>query len=525
MKRNYSNIFKILFLIIIFLSINNFAVLYFNNSIIQVIITLLLSIVLTLTLLRFQKKAALKGIIKYLADINKIDFQLPDNVDISDEERERIHKIAKQIKTNLKTQVEISTEIFNECERLNTLSMESLSSAELIASSVEIADTNTSNQNDMLNQANDLTNRINKSMYDIEKDIIEKIQFISSAITSAQREIETIDDIEIRMNNAKYMFEATTGKMVQLNNYSNEVGGLVELINSISKETKMLSLNASIEAARAGEDGKGFSIVAMEVGKLAAQTDEVSKKIEQVMNVIKDEIENITQSMNKEMNYMAENCKVVEDTNKELVTIVQTLNLGKDSLEEIKSVTGKNNEMIEDVTSNIHRISEFSEETKIQMTHTFNQTSDQHTRAKALNDVVDTIRDNVYSMQQFVAGKVMEEKMLKQAHIVKEYFMENNNVNDNQINQLIKEVGVDAIYITDSSGIVQYTNERSGIGLNLYMADPSFLALKEKKKEFIVTPIKKRVEDGKLFKFLTLTDNDGKLYEIGLALDSLIKIV
>lgn len=525
MKKNYSNIFKILLLIIIILSINNFAVLYFNSSIIQTIITLLLAIGLTLTLLAFQKKAALKGIIKYLGDINKIDFELPDNVDISDEERERIHNIAKEIKTNLRTQVEISTEIFNECERLNKLSMESLSSAELIASSVEIADISTSSQNDMLNEANNLTNKINKSMYDIEKDIIEKIQFIGSSITSAQREIETIDDIEIRMNNAKDMFETTTEKMVQLNNYSNEVGGLIELINSISKETKMLSLNASIEAARAGEDGKGFSIVAMEVGKLAAQTDEVSKKIEQVMNVLKDEIENITQSMNNEMNYMAENCKVVEDTNKELVIIVQTLNLGKESLEEIKNVTGKNNEMIEDVTLNIHKIAEFSEETKLQMAQTSNQTLDQHIRAKELNQVVDTIRDNVYSMQQFVAGKAMEEKMLKQAHIVKEYFIKNNNVDDNQINQLMKEVGVDAIYITDSSGVVQYTNEKSGIGLNLYMADSSFLALKEKKKEFIVTPIKKRMEDDKLFKFLTLTDNQGKLYEIGLALDSLIKTV
>lgn len=514
-----------IFLIIIFLSINSFTILYFDSLIIQVITTLLLSIALTLTLLKFQRKTALKGIMKYLGDINKIDFKLPDIVDISDEERERIHNIAKQIKTNLKTQVEISTEIFNECERLNKLSIESLSSAEFIASSVEIADLNTSSQNDMLNEANDLTNKINKSMYDIEKDIVEKIQFIGSSITTAQREIETINDIEIRMNNAKDMFKETTGKMVQLNNYSDEVGILVDLINSISKETKMLSLNASIEAARAGEDGKGFSIVAMEVGKLAAETDEVSKKIEEVMNVLKDEIGNITKSMNKEMSYMDENCKVVEDTNKELITIVQTLNLGKESLEEIKNVTGKNNEMIEDVTLNIHKIAEFSEETKLQMAQTSNQTSDQHIRAKELNEVVDTIRENVYSMQQFVAGKVMEEKMLKQAQIVKDYFVKNTNISDGQINNLLKEVGIDAIYITDSSGIVEYTNEKSAIGLNLYIADPTFAQFKEEKKEFIVTPIKKRVEDGKLFKFLTLTDDDGKLYEIGLALDSLIKTV
>ena len=126
-------------------------------------------------------------------------------------------------------------------------------------------------------------------------------------------------------------------------------------------------------------------------------------------------------------------------------------------------------------------------------------------------------------MQQFVVGKAMEEKMLKQVYLVKDFFQNNKNIKDDQINQLIKEVGVDAIYITDSSGVVEYSNEKSGIGLNLYIADPSFLEFKTKRLEYIVTPIKRRVEDNKLFKFLTVTDETGRLYEIGLGLDSLIK--
>ena len=79
------------------------------------------------------------------------------------------------------------------------------------------------------------------------------------------------------------MVEESSEKIVKLKNYSDEVGGLVDLIHSISSETKMLSLNASIEAARAGEEGRGFSVVAMEVGKLAEETDKASKKIEGVI--------------------------------------------------------------------------------------------------------------------------------------------------------------------------------------------------------------------------------------------------
>nr|WP_229768515.1 methyl-accepting chemotaxis protein [Tissierella pigra] len=321
------------------------------------------------------------------------------------------------------------------------------------------------------------------------------------------------------------MVEESGKKVVELRNYLDEVVNLVDLINKISNQTKMLSLNASIEAARAGENGKGFSVVANEVGKLANETETVSKKIGEVINRLKDDIVFISKSMENEMEYMGENCEIIEKTNKEIMSIVETLNLGKESLEGIKKSTGENNSMIEEIATNVTRIHEFSEETTAQIVQTTEETTSQHNRSKDLNNVVEEIKTYVYDMQQFVVGKVMEEKMLKQAYDVREYFRNNTDINDNMINQLIKDIGVDAVYVTNSNGVVEYTNEKSALGLNLYEADSSFNELKKGKKEYMVTPIKKRVEDGKLFKFLTLTDEKGKLYEIGLGLDSLIKTI
>ncbi len=523
MKRKKKAIISIFLLTIVFFSINHLIATYVENIYVKAVSILFLSAIFTLGIAYLQKNKGVDEITALISKINDLDFTIEDDIDISEDEKKTIHNVAKQIRKNLRTQVEISTEIFNECEALGVLSSDSLSSAELVARAVEISDNNTADQSHMLKKTNDLTGKIINSMENMEKDIIDKIQFISSSISLAQNGLGKIHDIENRIINSKTMIMGNSEKTMKLKNYSDEVGGLVDLIHSISKETKMLSLNASIEAARAGEEGKGFSIVAMEVGKLAEETDKVSEKIEEVINILREEISVISESMSDEMKYMDENCRVIEDTNEELGSIVDTLNLGKESLEQIKTATMQNNKMIEEVTMNIDKITQFSAETSSQMEETSKQTIDQHHRAKSLTNTVSKIRNNVYDMQQFVVGKVMEERMLKQAYEVKNFFVNNKNVTDEQIKHLIKEVGIDAIYITDSKGIVEYTNEKEAIGLNLYIADPSFADFERKKKEYIVTPIKKRMEDGKLFKFLTVTDEDRKLYEVGLGLESLLK--
>lgn len=523
MKKKHRNLVLIFIFSFIAMGANQFLSKYIDNVYIQWGSIVFLSMILAFGIYTIQKDKNMKKILDSISRINELDFKLPEDDSLSGEEKEKIYNLYKEVRTNLKTQVEISTEIFNVCEELAASTLKSLNSSELISSSVDVAENNITEQSEMLKTTNDLADKISSSMESIERDINDKIQFISDSISTAQNGIKSIDDIEDRIKNTKSMVGNTSNKIVDLRNYFDEVVGFVDLINTISNQTKMLSLNASIEAARAGEHGKGFSIVAMEVGKLADETESVSKKIEDVINNLKNEIHLISSGMEEEINYMEENAHVIEDTNKEFQSIIDTLNSGKESLEEIKNHTSQNTKLIEDINLNVEKIADFAAETSTQMLATTEQAVDQHNRCIDTNNIAEEIRRHVYDMQQFVVGRAMEEKMLKQAYSVKEFFVENKNPTDSSIKQLINEVGVDAIYVTDKSGVVEYANEKSAIGLNLYQADPTFLQFKKTNKEYIVTPIKKRVEDGKLFKFLTLSDKEGRLFEVGLGLSSLIK--
>jgi len=96
--------------------------------------------------------------------------------------------------------------------------------------------------------------------------------------------------------------EATTARLRELDESSQEIGKVVDLITSIADQTSLLALNATIEAARAGEAGRGFSVVAGEVKELAKQsskaTDEIRKNISRVQTEIAQAAERISRSAN-----------------------------------------------------------------------------------------------------------------------------------------------------------------------------------------------------------------------------------
>jgi methyl-accepting chemotaxis protein len=89
-----------------------------------------------------------------------------------------------------------------------------------------------------------------------------------------------------QMKTINQAVSAATSTVNVLQTNIEQINGFLEGITQISEQTNLLSLNASIESARAGEHGKGFAVVAGEVGKLAVQSAQTAKSIQEITGII-----------------------------------------------------------------------------------------------------------------------------------------------------------------------------------------------------------------------------------------------
>lgn len=117
-----------------------------------------------------------------------------------------------------------------------------------------------------------------------------QIAAIKDTSTQVQRHLKDISaSIESTYSINKKLNEISK-KSIQ---YIEETDKITKYVNNISKQTKILGINATIEAARAGEQGRGFSVVANEVQKLASSSEGFAKEINKILTKLEEEIKDV----------------------------------------------------------------------------------------------------------------------------------------------------------------------------------------------------------------------------------------
>lgn len=148
--------------------------------------------------------------------------------------------------------------------------------------------------------------QINQMIKDADKKVAELTDFsnqLASVSGHASDEVkegsEKINTMDKQMGIINQAVTKSLETVQELNENIDDINNFLSAITEIAEQTNLLALNAAIEAARAGESGKGFTVVAQEVRKLADQSAFTVKQIIKIIHQIKDKTKNVLEEVDK----------------------------------------------------------------------------------------------------------------------------------------------------------------------------------------------------------------------------------
>ena len=158
------------------------------------------------------------------------------------------------------------------------------------------------------------------------------------------------------MNSIREQIQETAKRIKRLGESSQEIGEIVEVISDLSEQTNMLALNAAIQAASAGEAGRGFTIVAEEVQRLAERSAEASKQISGLIKTIQTDTHDAVAAMERSTEGVVEGTRRSDEAGSALEQIGNVSNQLAEMIEGFSETTSQQAASAGTVARSIHNI-------------------------------------------------------------------------------------------------------------------------------------------------------------------------
>lgn len=153
----------------------------------------------------------------------------------------------------------------------------------------------------------------------------------------SQKEKETVRANIEKMLTLRQKIQIIAELILELSEHTQQIGDTIGIIEDIAEQTNMLALNAAVEAARAGENGKGFSVVASEIRKLADESKQATTKITSLIKDIQQATNSTVMATEEGSKEIEIGVKLADNINTNIESLINFIGEVKISAEEIYS--------------------------------------------------------------------------------------------------------------------------------------------------------------------------------------------
>ncbi|MED3661010.1 methyl-accepting chemotaxis protein [Ureibacillus sp. FSL K6-8385] len=293
-------------------------------------------------------------------DLSKsVTIKRKDEVGILADSFEEMRKNLSNIIENVK---EKSEGIHHTSQNLLESFEELAQASEQIATSTDEEARGAEERANHIDRISNMISEISTSISNVD----EQTKLIKNLTDQTSRQAEKgnvqVQMITEQMNKIKQNGMVSKENLFNLGKKLEQINEIIQIIQEISSQIHLLSLNASIEAARAGEAGKGFSVVAQEVQKLANQTDGSIKRISEAIGEINEQANIVLNLNQQDYEDIVKGVEIVEDNGRLFNAIFESVEQLAKGIDTIVKSTEDLDQASDKILTSIQEISAISEQ-------------------------------------------------------------------------------------------------------------------------------------------------------------------